>query len=358
VRALATQFLILFSGLCASAYDGLTPVDSKHLLEKALKICSEIKEFAQKEKDNRLSQAHKRHCLEPKEPQISGLIGAFYHMGIDLKGNDSKKRDFYNLKLAEISLLTQLKPDYKTPPVKWDINGSIFELSGFAPDYKNNKVWSLGDSGTGAFIANLDLATSKTQRIKVYRARNVDWEALVFAEEGQLLLLDVGDNKRVRRSVSLYEVNTNEVRNNSVGAKRFDFSYPERAMDCEAAVVMDHVLYLFEKVYFEKPRVYAMDLRKNPLQPKLLGRLPVMGLITDASLTRDNRLFVLTYQGVDEVENWRHLEKAKIKSIINDQFGQIEALAALSPTQFLIGREDGKIFEISTTRLTKPASAN
>jgi hypothetical protein len=336
--------LLIFS-LAANGYTGLDQKDSAKLLEKAKNLCAEIKDFSEKQKDSRLLEAYERHCVKPSEPQLSALIGAFYHLNIDLKGSDLKKEAFYKMKLAEILVTTKLLPDFQTPPVKWDLKGSIFEMSGFDFDLRTKKLWTLGDSDTGPYIAYLETETGKPHRIKVQNAKNIDWEAITLEDPSHLLILDVGDNKKVRNSVTIYRVDIREIKNNSVKAEGFEITYPEGPMDCEAAVAKNGTLYLFEKAYYLEPRVYTVDLNARPMVAKLLGHMPKAPLLTDAYVY-DNRLFFLTYTGVVELEQWQDLKKAKFRDVIQGQFGQVESMSAVSAKKFWVGREDGKIFEL------------
>lgn len=335
--------LFIFS-LAANGYAGLNHEDNSKLLEKAKIICKEIIDFAQKENDSRLSEAHERHCVKTKEPQLSALIGTFYHLNIDLKGTDEKKAAFYKKKLSEIIVVTKLLPDFETPTVKWDLKGTIFESSGLAFDWRTKQLWTLGDSGTGPFIGYVNTDSGKSHRIKVTNAKNIDWEAIAVEDPNHVLILDVGDNQRERNSITVYRIDTRKIKNSAVKAEGFGITYPEGPMDCEAAVVKNGTLYLFEKVYYLEPRVYAVDLNARPMTVKLLGRLPKAPLLTDASL-HDNRLFFSTYTGVVELENWPDLKKAKFRDVITGQYGQVEALTAISDKKFWVGREDGKVFE-------------
>ena len=339
-------FALLSFGLATSGYAGLDKKDNAKLLEKAKNLCTEIKEFAEKEKDVRLGEAYERHCVKPAEPQLSALIGAFYHMNIDLKDSDKKKSEFYKSKLLEIIATTKWLPDFQTPPVKWDLKGAIFEMSGFAYDWRTKRLWTLGDSGTGPFIAYLETDTGKSHRIKVLNAKNIDWEAIVSEDPNHILILDVGDNHKERSSVTIYRADTREIKKNSIKVEGFGITYPEGPMDCEAAIVKNGTLYLFEKTYYLEPRVYTVDLNAKPLTAKLKGKLPQSPLLTDANLF-DGRLFFLTYTGVAELENWQDLSKAKFRDVMSGQFGQVESIHALSPKQFWIGREDGKVFELT-----------
>lgn len=337
--------LFIFS-LAANGYAGLDKKDSAKLLEKAKNLCVEIKDFSEKEKDSRLAEAYERHCVKPSEPQLSALIGAFYHLNVDLKGSDTKKEAFYKGKLAEIVVTTKLLPDFETPPVKWDLKGSIFEMSGFDFDSRSKKLWTLGDSDTGPFIAYLETESGKSHRIKVQNAKNIDWEAITLEDPNHLLVLDVGDNKKVRNSVTIYRIDTREIKKTSAKAEAFEINYPEGPMDCEAAVAKNGTLYLFEKTYYLEPRVYTVDLNARPMVAKLAGHLPKAPLLTDAYIF-DNRLFLLTYTGVVELENWLDLKKAKFRDVISGQFGQVESLSAVTAKKFWVGREDGKVFELS-----------
>jgi hypothetical protein len=349
--------LILFPlFISASPYSHLPAKDSAKLHTEGRRICESVKKFSQTEKDVALEVIYKRHCLEPKAPLLTGLLIGIYHLDIDTKNPQGLPRIkarklFYKKQLTKISLLVARYPDFSTPPVLFNLARNVSELSGFTYFKSTQTIWSHGDSGTPTAVAQTSLLDQKSVTFQMAGSQNFDWEAIASDSEN-IWVLDVGDNKSVRKTVSIYRFLAADAQNGRVErVNRFDLSYPDAAMDCEAGVYHDGAIYLFQKKYYQPAKVYRIAIKDlSPQPPELIGTYPALGPITDATLNDKNELFVLTYFGVFEIKNWREPKKASVRTISNQTWGQTESITHIKDNLFWVGREDGNVYELRDTK--------
>ncbi|MEQ1876852.1 MAG: hypothetical protein ABL958_09410, partial [Bdellovibrionia bacterium] len=339
---------LLFSSASSGSisYSHLTKEQSDRLNEAAASVCEQTASLAKETANARLTEAHKRHCLESKPPSLTGLIVAFHHLNIETKQSQAKEKQFFKKNLITLSALVQSSPDYPEPKAAWSIAGSIDELSGLAFDKKRNLIWSLGDSGTGPIIGKTSVGSFKTEKFQVDQANNRDWEAIVLDQDSNVWALDVGDNRALHKSVVLYQFNPEEIKGSHVPLKRkIEVTYKGGARDVEAGWIDGMKLYLVEKAYYRPARIVSVDLGPKSAATQTaedFGNLPELGPITDAALGPEGKPYLLTYFGVFEVENWKAPAKRALKQINNQILGQIEAMTFIAGKAH-VGREDGKV---------------
>lgn len=263
------------------------------------------------------------------------------------------------------------------------IGTELIELSGAVRDNRNgfdHYIWMIGDGNGGGDdteLSRYNVNTKKLLTLKVDKAKNQDWEALVQLDDGDLLILDVGDNQLNRKSITMYLIDPatfgGQVKvdyDEKIIAEYEKYSYEEKtpnyevARNVEAAFVVGNMIYLIEKnLGLKKPRLATIDLledRKN-IKVKEAGFLDskyLMGSITDAAIL-GSELFMLTYNGVYSCPlgeviggNMSYKDakckrgtdrKVRIKGLT--AMGQTESLIVLSDTNFLIGGENGKFYQ-------------
>lgn len=233
----------------------------------------------------------------------------------------------------------------------FDVSPAISEVSSVVYDPEQDTAWVHGDSGTPAEIGRLQLSKNETDIIAISGAANIDWEAMVLTDDGNLWILDVGDNLASREDITCYRVNPALLDESMVleVLQTITLSYPEGPMDVEAAVFKDGRIYLFEKisiVEFRKARIVSIDVSPGAETDQVAeeeGWLPVIVSITDASISPEGDLYVLTYYGIFKCFFWQ--EKPRL-SVFSKFFflGQQEAMAALGKNFFLVGVETGKFY--------------
>jgi hypothetical protein len=189
-------------------------------------------------------------------------------------------------------------------------NEAINESSGLACSRAAEGVfWTHNDSGDSARIFAFNMKGEDLGECTVKDASARDWEdmaSLKIAGRGHLLLADVGDNGRNRKSCVLYDVleppfnrKRQIVAQRAEVRKKIVFVYEDGPRDCEAVAVdrVDKCIYLISKEPLSK--VYALPWprpnAKMPLRARVVATLRVPGA-TGMDISPDGlRAIVLTY---------------------------------------------------------------
>lgn len=233
----------------------------------------------------------------------------------------------------------------------FDVSPEIVEASSVVYDPVTDRAWVHGDQGSGALLGRVHPDENATDIIEVAGAVNKDWEALVFTDDGHLWIVDAGDNEAKRETVQCYRVNPELLDAGMVleVLQTITFTYPEGPVNVEAAVFKNNRLYLFEKISifeFRPARIFSIDVAPDAEFNQVAveeGTLPVIVSITDASLSPEGILYVLTYYGIFECYCWQ--DKPRFALFAKFFFlGQQEALAALGKNLFLVGVETGEFY--------------
>ncbi len=230
---------------------------------------------------------------------------------------------------------------------------AISEVSAalFFPDERI--VWTLGDSGTGPHIGFTLATIGETTAIEVTGAENYDWEALVADGDGRLWICDVGDNSAARSQVTLYQVDPLDLTSDDTipVTRSIRATYPEGAMDVEAAVYANNRIVLIEKTPlqntdFDIARMVAIDIADNAPGEQTaepVGTLPLTVPVTDAALSPEGVLYLLTYIGIYAVTGWEAPGRT-VMPLKYFFYGQQEALVALGRNRFFVAIESGLFF--------------
>ncbi len=278
---------------------------------------------------------------------------------------------------------------------------AVSEASGAALVTDTNgavSYWSHGDSGTGTVLGRTDMVSLKTERIQLagraggQPVENADWESLSPDPDGNLWIVDGGGNNFDRHFIVSYKINPRDPTRPLPVLRRITVDYPphppatktpdadspERwGPDVEASIVFDGSLFLIEKTVLDTPRIYQVNLASVPSNA-ITARIPArqigvlsqtaqkgtaqipISLVTDASMCGTN-VYLLTYYGVfclPVAEFTKAAKSPAAETVIgrdNLQFlfsivgipnflVQAEGLVAISHDQFLISREDGRVF--------------
>ena len=176
------------------------------------------------------------------------------------------------------------------------------EISGLAYSTRHDGViWTHNDSGGGARVYALDDETCEVLavlRIKGVPARDMEAIAAGANSRGErvLWLADIGDNLSERTTISLYEVREPEqLRNETVGARRFELTYPSGAQDAEALMALPDSprVWIITKGILGgsvwKPRDALIKRFVTPLRK--IGE--EQGFVTDASMAPDASRYVV-----------------------------------------------------------------
>ncbi len=188
------------------------------------------------------------------------------------------------------------------------------EMSGLARSRTQpGRWWALNDSGHPAELYPLvPTGQSLGKPVRITGARNVDWEELAADDQGNLWIIDMGNNANKRRDLTVYVVREPGAElPDSIPVERvIRVRYPDQDgfppakmnFDCEAAFVRQGSLYVLTKHRSDVgTKLYRLDDdgRKREQVLTLIGALEDVGMVTGAALHPDGRrLAVLTYNGV------------------------------------------------------------
>jgi hypothetical protein len=189
-------------------------------------------------------------------------------------------------------------------------NEAINESSGLACSRMAAEVfWTHNDSGDSARIFAFNMKGEDLGECTIEDASARDWEDMAswtIGRRGHLLLADVGDNSRNRKSCVLYDVLEPPLnRRRQIVAPRAEvrrkivFVYEDGPRDCEAVAVdpVGKTIYLISKEPLSK--VYALPWpkpdAKMPVSARTIATLKVPGA-TGMDISPDGlRAVVLTY---------------------------------------------------------------
>ena len=174
-------------------------------------------------------------------------------------------------------------------------NPAINESSGLAIASTEDAFWTFNDSGGEAQLFLLQGSGKLLYTVQLRGARNVDWEAMTrfnIDDQPWLVVADVGDNQRRRKTCQLYfcpepkfDPNDRQQNQDSVAVFPLSFQYQSKpddaeeqatvavSVDCEAVGVdiANQQLWLVEKVYWnadrqQVPRVFALPIPIDELK--------------------------------------------------------------------------------------------
>ena len=186
------------------------------------------------------------------------------------------------------------------------LDNTINETSGIIN--LNNHFITFNDSGGENKLYEFDVDTGNILReVEIVNARNTDWEALTFDDE-HIYIGDIGNNLGNRTDLKIYKVKIedffDESLNNRITAQVININFLDQIdyesqrfytnFDSEAFVALDNHLFLFTKNWGdEKSTIYKVPKSPGFVNMINLGTIDVDGLITDATLNKDNNLIVL-----------------------------------------------------------------
>jgi hypothetical protein len=185
----------------------------------------------------------------------------------------------------------------------------IRESSGLARSYlQPDLLWTHNDSGDVSRLFLIDLSGETRATIMLDGAEAVDWEDMcAFQRDGKdfLLIGDVGDNRRRRKSVSLYlleepHLDPYSKRNPDRASVSLTFRvvYADGPQDCESLAVHASTgkAYLVSKNWTSTCVVHEVAMPvtavEQPLVAKRIATLPILGA-TAMDISPDGRRAVI-----------------------------------------------------------------
>jgi hypothetical protein len=186
--------------------------------------------------------------------------------------------------------------------------GDIAELreaSGLAGSQRTPQLfWSHNDSAEPV-VYGVDVTGQIRARVRVTGASVADWEAVTTApcNAGSCLFIgDIGDNSRVRPSVTIYRVGEPAPTDRaSAEVVAMEAAYPEGPQDAEAMFVADGALFIATKGddapvrLYRLPSAEASETRQTLELVATLTKRPADDAtrITDAGVSPDGRWVTL-----------------------------------------------------------------
>jgi hypothetical protein len=182
----------------------------------------------------------------------------------------------------------------------------IGEASGLTLSRKTpDLLWSHNDSGAPVLFG-LDRSGVRMQ-VRVPKATVTDWEDISAARcpSGDCLYIaDIGDNRRIRRNVTVYRVaEPGPAAAETSPPEIFTASYPDGPHDAEALFVLDSGLFIITKD--EAGVLYRLPQPLTTNGPMTFQRVGTLGFrrVTDADASPDGR--VVAVRTNDEVVFYR-----------------------------------------------------
>ena len=184
-------------------------------------------------------------------------------------------------------------------------NQEISESSGLAVSRRQAGVfWTHNDSGDSPRLFAFDSNGVHLGICRLQGAEAIDWEDLAsFERAGKkwLLVADVGDNGKRRKSYQLYLCEEPSPDATEASAQRIAFRYERSSHDCEAVAVdpVGGVILLTTKVYGPVCQVYQLSIPDGPTSETLVAKRIAgisVPIVVSMNVSPDGlRAVVLTY---------------------------------------------------------------
>lgn len=182
---------------------------------------------------------------------------------------------------------------------------AIEETSGLV--FYDNRLITHNDSGNLPNLYEIDsISGNITRTVSISNATNVDWEDIA-QDEDYLYIGDIGNNNGTRTDLKIYRILKTDYENsNSVVADIINYSYADQDdfannpqntnWDAESLVVWQDKLFIFSKNWVDKKvNLYVIPKIPGTYSASIESNYNLQGLLTGATLSADNVLFLLGY---------------------------------------------------------------
>lgn len=239
--------------------------------------------------------------------------------------------------------------------------------------------WTLNDSGNSTAVFAIDEKgnlirptwVKKYDGINIVDAVNIDWEAMTYDSDGNIVIADAGNNFNYRTDLALYKIaEPNPYLANKQGIiAKYPFRYPDQKKypdendmnyDCEAIFNFKGKIHLITK---NRTGTVAKLYRFNELKPwqinvpEKIDEFDFKSMVTDVAISEDeSKLLILTYDYIWLFEidknqyNPFNTEKIYSKKI---NLGQCEGIDFTDSENFIVSNEEGDIFKFNLKDIKK-----
>lgn len=228
----------------------------------------------------------------------------------------------------------------------------INESSGIARAWQDDYYWTINDGGGNAELYMINPQGRVFDTLLVNESHNIDWEDLTKDEKGNIYVGDFGNNNQNRKDLTIYKFRNGKTEKITFHyADQEYFPAQQKIFDCEAFFWFDGKLYLFSKDWTRKHQTQLYILPDQAGNYMLLpqGNIFLKSPITAADISPNKKEFALLSYGkiyvFEIVDN--KIDFSKPKSCIKIGRNQMESLAYINDTDFIMTNEQRKIYKVS-----------
>ncbi|MGW5362271.1 hypothetical protein [Actinopolymorpha pittospori] len=230
----------------------------------------------------------------------------------------------------------------------------VTESSGLAASTKHaGYFYTNNDSGDTARVFALDPRGNVVGTLVLGSAGHLDWEALASGPDERIWIGDIGDNEKLRGSVTLYRFREPEsLGDQSVEWSRFRLEYPDGPHDAEALLVHPRTgrVYIVTKdpkggaIYAAPPELVAgatAELTKVASAP---------AVVTDGVFAPDGSAIVLRTYADAQVLSWPDAKVVRKIPLTQQRQGESVAMS-LDGEEIFVGSEGARsaVFSVPFT---------
>jgi hypothetical protein len=233
------------------------------------------------------------------------------------------------------------------------VDDRIDESSGLA--VRRGRVLTVNDSGDGAHVYWVDPRSGRTTAVTTYDDEEpTDVEAVAPGRGGTVWVADIGDNHRLRSTVTVHRLPLAPGR---VHARRFELAYPGPAHDAETLLVHPRTgrLFVVTKVPFLGGEVSRAPARLDAHQVNELTRVgDAPSLVTDGAFLPGGRHVVLRTYATATVLSYPGFEPVRTFPLPEQELG--EGVAPPGADDRLWLSSEGPGTQVLEVRITPPLS--
>lgn len=227
----------------------------------------------------------------------------------------------------------------------------INESSGLTQAWQDDYYWTINDGGGNTELYMINEKGRVFDTLFVNDSKNIDWEDLAKDNKGNIYVGDFGNNNQNRKDLTIYKFKNGKTEKITFHYANQDrFPAKQKIFDCEAFFWFDGNLYLFSKDWTKKHQTQLYVLPDKAGDYALLPEESIFlkSPITAADVSPDGKEFALLSYGkvfiFEIVDN--KINFSKPKSCIKIGRNQMEALAYINDTDFVMTNEQRKVYTV------------